>query len=860
MFFKPKFSMRFYASCATFCLLGVTAPAQAQLLTGYQAEEEAAVNAPAPIEVSAPPVATNVTPKQPSDSSFAPLTWGHEATGETEPATKVAAIGTKHGQEITDEPVPFIPPDDFKPFLTTQDAQPIPVESGQSGSTAQTAARNETDDEAEPVDLQADDLQHNQDTQIITATGNVILTQAGRVLRADRVDYNLNTDQAEARGNVVLEDINGDVHRAEYVRLEDNLRDGFVESLRTMLQDGSRFRARDGKREDAIKTTMFDAIYTPCEPCKNDPDAAPIWQIRASEAVRDEEAKRIHYENVRFETFGIPIAYFPYFSHSDGTEERKSGFLPPSFVFNSQLGVGAGSEYYWSIAEDKDATVGLTVVTDELPIVTGQYRQRWQDAGFEFNGSLTSSERVGLSGGETVTLDEEVRGHVFSRALWEINDQWRAGLDVQWASDDQYLRQYDISNEDVLESQIFAERFSGRDYGAIRFLAFQDVRVREEQEDQPQVLPEIVANFKGEPDSVPIVGGTWRLDASTLGLRRSGDAEQDVNRASLEAGWDKRLVSDYGLVTDIAASARADYYNTRDRADTAPGEDDSSNENRFFTNLHVESSYPVAKNFTNSQLVLEPVAALTLTPNIDVNDDIPNEDSQDVQIDVSNIFEPNRFPGLDLVEDQSRVTYGLRAGLYGHEGSFINGFLGQSYRFDDDDTPFPAGSGLDQQESDIVGQLGALYDNRIGLNYRFQLDSQDASSVRQEVGAFAGWDRLRLSARYLFAEALEGTDIDESREQLTGSAAYFLSEEWRVRAAARQDLGEDPGLRRAAFGIDYLGQCVSLSLTGVRNLTDDLSGESDTEILFSIGLKNISEFQESSLRQRREREYSDSLE
>ena len=52
------------------------------------------------------------------------------------------------------------------------------------------------------------------------------------------------------------------------------------------------------------------------------------------------------------------------------------------------------------------------------------------------------------------------------------------------------------------------------------------------------------------------------------------------------------------------------------------------------------------------QLVLTPP-----TPNID----IPNEDARSIDLEDSNLFALNRFPGYDRWEDASRITYG--AGL-----------------------------------------------------------------------------------------------------------------------------------------------------------------------------------------------------
>lgn len=695
------------------------------------------------------------------------------------------------------------------------------------------------DVESEPVDLQADDLSYDDNGRIVLATGNVVLEQAGRRLQADGVRYDLQKDQVQARGNVVLNDRNGDVHYARDVALSNEFKDGRIVGVRSVLADGSQFSAEEGVREGGLRTILTDAAYTACEPCKDDPDGDPIWQIKAKEVRHDKDEHRVVYKDARMEFAGVPVFYMPYLSHSDGSIERKSGLIAPSAGFTSDLGFFVTNNYYVDIAPNKDATVGLMASTQEAPMALVEYRQRWRDAALEVNGGLTYSSRRANQNGQAVTENEEVRGFVKGNARWDINEKWRSGINVDWASDDQFLRQYDLDTRDVLENEIFAERFSGRNYTVGRLLTFQDTRIEErQQQDQPEVLPEIITSFVGTPGSVPVLGGRWQVDGSVLGLRREG-GEQDTGRLSLGLGWQKRLVSDTGLLTTVDGTVRGDFYNVRDLG----AMDETITESRVFPQIHVKSSYPVAKQFDRMQVRVAPVAAVTFAPNLNIEDDIPNEDSQDVQIDASNIVNANRFPGLDRVEDQSRVTYGGQIGAYGHEGSFATVFLGQSQRFDNDDNPFPVGSGLDDKSSDVVGQVRAQYADAMNLNYRFQLDNENLSSSRHEVDLRGTVGPLSLSSTYLFAKALEGTGIDESREQLDVDTVYRLTKDWALRSGAVQDLGADPGLRKAYAGLNYEGQCLSWALTGQRNFTDDASGDSDTEIFFRIGLKNLGEFQ-----------------
>lgn len=697
-----------------------------------------------------------------------------------------------------------------------------------------------------PVDLTADTLENDENNQIVTAIGNVELIQAGRILKADRVSYNLASDTVRAEGNVVLNEPTGETYFADEFELTDQMKDGFAKGVRGLLTDGGRFSATEGQRIGGTKLVMEDAVYTACEPCENHPDRAPVWQLAASEVIHDEEEQRIIYHNARLEMLGVPVLYTPYFSHPDGSVKQKSGFLIPSMGFDSELGANYQHEYYWAIDQDKDATIGAMVATDVNPLILGEYRQRFDNAAIAVGGGITYSDRLDTDGGTTVTQDNEVRGHVTVDGLWNVNDKWRAGIDSEWVSDDQYMRQYNISTDDILENRIYAERFSGRNYATIQTLAFQDIRTSNRQIDQPGILPEIKASFVGEPNQT--FGGRWHSNLSALSLVREG-SDQDMGRASGELGWERKLISDSGLVTKIMTSGRADayYVSDRDVANASTARSNSTEDVRGFVQGHVETSYPMVNRFENVQAIIEPVAALTVGSNIDVDDDIPNEDSQDTVVDSMNLFEPDRFSGLDRIEDRSRVTYGLRTALEGYNGYRGEVFLGQSYRLDNKNNPFTAGSGLDEKESDYVGQVTAQLGDYLDANYRFQLDSQDFSSQRHEADLSSTLGPLVYGGRYFYGVGLEGTEVEETREQLTGYVTYHVNPEWYVFGAARYDFGVDEGLRTARYGVGYNGQCFSVAASAQRTLTRDSTGDSGTEIFLRVGLKTLGEFETSGL-------------
>ena len=698
----------------------------------------------------------------------------------------------------------------------------------------------------EPIALDAAQIVKDDQKQTITATGDVFLEQAGRMLRADEITYYMQTDQAFANGHVVLNEENGDIHYAEHVKFDTKLKNAFARKITLYLADGSVLTADKAHRVNGVKTVMKNVTYTPCAPCVEHPEQPPTWGIKATDVTHDEVAHTLHYKNATFDLDGTPVMYLPYFSSGDGSVKRASGFLTPSFGYKSSLGGVMKNAYYYNIAPDRDATFGLDAMTKQDPLLTMEWRQRWNDASLTASGGITRSGYVDSVSGVDVDKNDRVRGHVLANGIWDMSDTWRSGVNIAWASDDAYMRQYNFSDEDVLQSQIYAERFSGRDYAVARIRTFQDVRILTDRETQPAVLPDMEAEFTGEPDSMPVLGGRWNLSTSLLGLERSG-SDQDMDRFSVNAGWQRRLVSDYGILTTVDANMREDVYDTRNLSDPTAGAGFDSNVSatRFFPQINIKSSYPMEKPMEHLQATLEPIIELTAAPNIDVNKNIPNEDSQDVQLDESNIFDPNRFPGLDRVEDQTHVTYGVRTGLYEYNGDHQEIFLGQSHRLQSDDNPFTSGSGLDSQNSDIVGELSAVVGKKYDLSYRFQLASNNLSSERHEIDANANWGKFTLSSHYLYSSSLEGTNIDQSREQVSTTAGYYFNRRWRARVGATEDLGAEPGLRKARLALDFFGQCLSWSLQFNRNITDPATGLSSTEVTFNLGLKNMGEYKNS---------------
>ena len=693
--------------------------------------------------------------------------------------------------------------------------------------------------------LEADKFIYDSDNEIVTAQGNVVFTQNGQMLEAESIRYDIRNDKAFAENNVKFSDDEGNIYYADNLELNDSMRQGLVVKLYSVLNDGSRMWAAKAIRESPEMHVLKDARYTPCRACPDDPDKTPTWALRASEVRHDKENATIHYDDVRFEAWGTPIFYAPFFSHPDGTVKQKSGFLAPLIGFGSDYGFNAMVPYYWAIDPTMDATIGARVFSKTAPQLNLEFRKRFDDAYLRTAGSVTYSDRTDRENGIDVLRDDELRGHIELETLWNITNHWRAGTDLKLASDEQYLDQYDIEDEedDVLTNRIYAERFDNRDYSSIELLAFQDLRL-DIDVDQPHALPFANMSVVGAPDS--FAGGRFKWDNSFLSLYREGN-EQDTNRVSSRIAWQRRDILPAGLVSRIDLAVRGDAYYTNDRdlAKTDPAEESSKYDDRLFPTANVELAYPLHKQLTNAQIRIKPRVGLTARPDVDNDSEIPNEDSLDAQIDYTNLFETDRFPGLDRVEDRTRVNYAIETGYYTDKGDEVTVALGQSYRLENEDNPFPNGSGFEEQESDIVGQINiGLNENRHNMNYRFQLNGQKLNAERHELFGQTGTDKTRLSAIYLYEKGSSGTEFTESREQVEAVVDQSLDENWTARAGALYDFGnEDAGLRRSTVGLSYDDDCFGVTGEVQRELQRDASGSNDTTVLVRFRLKNLGEFE-----------------
>src|SRR5215470_1364443 len=227
--------------------------------------------------------------------------------------------------------------------------------------------------------VRANEIQYDYNNERVAAVGNVQIYYNGSTLEADKVIYDQKTKRLHAEGNARLTEPDGKVTYSNIIDLSDDYRDGFVDSLRVDSPDNTRLAASRANRTEGQFTIFESGVYTACEPCKDDPTKPPLWQVKAARIIHDAKEKMIYFESARLEFFGLPVAYFPYFSAPDPTVKRKTGFLMPIFTSSSAYGFGVEVPYYWALAPNYDFTFSPLLTTKQGPLLQGEWRQRFEN-------------------------------------------------------------------------------------------------------------------------------------------------------------------------------------------------------------------------------------------------------------------------------------------------------------------------------------------------------------------------------------------------------------------------------------------------------------------------------------------------
>ena len=702
--------------------------------------------------------------------------------------------------------------------------------------------------EGDVVEFSANTVSYDSEGEIVTASGAVRMSRDGNYLAADQLIWNRRTGEVRATGNVVVVNPEGDRLVGDSVVLADTLRDGAIQDLLIVLESGGRIAARQGARSGNV-TTLTDAVYSPC-PVTTEGGCPrnPSWSISAAQVIHDPSRRSIRFRGGRLQLFGLSLPLLPVFSVGTAGEDAAfSGWLVPDISVSSRKGLELAVPYFWRMAPNRDLTVTPHVYTGTNPALEMRYRQLNSIGAFQIGGFATYSEVEEIDTAALTTEGgSEFRGYAEANGKFQFDPVWSLTASLRGATDKTVTRRYDITRDDRLRNVVNLERIDADSYISVAGWAFQGLRADDVQRRIPIALPAVDARFLMDP---PLVGGRLELQANSLAILRVDG--QDTQRAFASAKWDLRRLTPWGQELTLTALGRGDIYHT-DTSDSIQPPIYQGTDGwhvRGIGALAADVEWPFIGPAFGGIQRLVPRVQLVLTPPTP-NLDIPNEDARAVDLEDSNLFALNRFPGYDRWEDSSRVTYGVDWSL-DRPNLSIATTVGQSYRIRSHPGIFPEGTGLTDRFSDVVGRTRVRYGRLLDLTHRFRIDKDNLAVRRNEVDLTVGTEETYAQLGYLRLNRNVSAAVEDLRdkEELRLAGRVKFARYWSVFGATVLDLTgrqEDPlsdgdGFEwvRNRLGITYEDDCIELGVSWRRDYDRIGDFRKGSTFSFRFGLKGL---------------------
>lgn len=298
------------------------------------------------------------------------------------------------------------------------------------------------------VTIEADTLSHDSETNTFKANGNVRIRGRGLTLLSDSATLWQAKNEGEAVGNVVLKK-DGDQLRSDRLKLDFTKETGEAENGDLFVKQGN-FHLR-AKRMSKVGTDSYHLDRGTFTTCDGD---SPSWKFAASD-VEVTVGEYMTGKHALFYIKDVPVLYFPYVVFPV-KRERQSGFLTPR-VGNSTLnGFSVSLGYYWVIAPNQDATIGLDVLSKRGAGLALDYRYiRKRGSEGEFRGYVIYD-----------TQQQRFRGDLTQKHQETVSETFNFKSDINLVSDRNFYHDYaeatGIYNRSVLESSVSATKYFRR--------------------------------------------------------------------------------------------------------------------------------------------------------------------------------------------------------------------------------------------------------------------------------------------------------------------------------------------------------------------------------------------------------------
>ena len=612
---------------------------------------------------------------------------------------------------------------------------------------------------------------------------------------------------------------------ADQAELSEDLKVGIIKSAKIILGYQVQIAAAKVLQKNARYSEAFNIAATSCHVCIN---KTPLWQIRARKIVQDKFEKQIYFEHAQLRVLDIPVFYLPFMRLPDPSLKRATGLLAPKLKTSSVLNTGIKIPYFIRLNKHKDFTI-TPFYSPKTKTIEYRYRQAYTSGFMLIEGALTSD----------ALIPNKNRGYILSDTSLILQNGYNLGIQLQAVSDPSYLFEYDFAQLDRLNTKLELSRSMRYQNSEVKLSNYYSLRENENNATQPTLVAEGAIESRLNPD---MIKGEIGLEANFLKSYRYSDLNNDgpdsdtlvdgydTTRLSLLSNWDHGWEIANGIILHFENEFGLSQYYVQQHADIGP------KATRMFGVGAVGLRWPCYRINSNGGIgVVEP--QIQLVRSVSSNSAVPNDDSTQVEFDEGNLFRLNRAPGLDLIENGSRLNVGLAGSQFMDSGSNLSWKIGRVLRSEALST-FPSGSGLSNSISDWLLATNFQQKNGIELINR-ALIASDGVVTKSETSLKVNRNQHQIRATHVELTKDSNTSQNQSLSSVALEWNYNLNSNWRSDSKFQFDsnIGR---LSKLELGLRYENECVNVDLSSSRSFSTSSTLIDKTDFTLSVELTGFS--------------------
>jgi LPS-assembly protein len=674
-----------------------------------------------------------------------------------------------------------------------------------------------------------------------------------RIISADEILYDKKKGLVSANGHVIIKDEKQNTYFLDSLSVGRDFSSGEGTNIKIIMADKSRLAAAKCFLENG-KYRLEQVVYTPCYECIDSGELT--WQMKALEVVFD-PLEYVEYHDAKFELFGTPILYTPYFVHISSKVKRKSGFLIPKFSTSGQNGFSVLPQYLFAISDSQELLLKPVITSKAGFIGWMYYGLRFLQGEFNIDASITGVKPVKDKENREEQSIKKIqksgyRGHIFSKMRYEINDAWRCGFDINLASDKYYLKRFRFfeNTERALESTIRLEGFSKRNYTALRTTMFQNTNLDglDGLSDIPRVIPILEHNH-----SIYLLSGTLDWDSYFVNLRFSN--QRSSQKLVSNTTWSKEISFPFGHLINLNGTLSCIGLRVSEKIK-------SEYDSLFcvIPQLNFMWKWPLLLSSEWMDTVFTPICGIVVAGNKKYNDVFENQFCEVTDI---NFFRGNKSISSYNVDSGNRIYYGWKLAGYKNGENLYHFIVGRSTELISVADKLESGD-IKSRNSNIVTSLDVFLSGQWTFVTSASYSVKSRHLTKLETGInFVGeeicFDTMLFKGRQNFFNPFTTADANpletQKKQKYKGiavNANFCLTKTIKLKSGlvmgndqnslmSTNSPSDDGHLRliKYSVGSEYKNECITVDFTVEKRNYGSGDLKPETVFQFEIHLKNL---------------------